>query len=164
MNQTIDKSNELQASVTLLNDRLHFNGIVENNQPVSIDYTPPLGDNLGYTSLELLLLSLGSCMGSSILTLLRRMRKDIHGLTMNIRGIRRNEHPTGFKTIFIEIYITTSNATDADIAQVLKMSEDKYCPVWAMVKGNVEVNVKSTILTKNSTPEVQSHLEPDIVL
>lgn len=155
MNQTIDKSNELQASLTLLNDRLHFNGIVDNNEPVSIDYIPPLGDNMGYTSLELLLLSLGSCMGSSVLLLLRRMKKDIHGFTMNLRGIRRNEHPTGFKTIFVEMLITTNNTTDADIAQALKMSEDKFCPVWAMVKGNVEVNVKSTILQKERAQEVQ---------
>lgn len=155
MNQVIDKSNELQASLTLLNDRLHFNGIVDNNEPLSIDYIPPLGDNMGYTSLELLLLSLGSCMGSSVLLLLRRMKKDIFGFTMNLRGIRRSEHPTGFKTIFVEMLITTNNTTDADIAQALKMSEDKFCPVWAMVKGNVEVNVKSTILQKERAQEVQ---------
>jgi putative redox protein len=146
MNQTNNNTNELQASLTLLNERLHFSGKVDNKDPVSIDYIQPLGDNLGYTSLELLLLSLGSCTGSSVLTLLRKMKKDIQNFTINIRGIRRSEHPTGFESIFIEMYISTSNATDADIEQVLKLSEDKYCPVWAMVKGNVEVNIKSTIL------------------
>ena len=66
-----DKSKELTASIKLLNEKLHFEGVVDGNEPVSIDYTPPLGDNLGYTSLELLLLSLSSCMGSAILTFLR---------------------------------------------------------------------------------------------
>lgn len=155
MNQEIDKTKELQTSITLLNDRLHFNGIVDNNQPVSIDYIPPLGDNLGYTSLELLLLSLGSCIGSSVLLFLRKMKKDIHGFSMNIRGIRKNEHPTGFKTIFVEMFITTSNTTDEEVAQVLKMSEEKYCPVWSMIKGSVEVNVKSIILQKERAQEVQ---------
>lgn len=69
-----DKSKELTASIKLLNEKLHFQGMVDGNEPISIDYTPPLGDNLGYTSLELLLLSLSSCVGSAVLTFLRRMQ------------------------------------------------------------------------------------------
>lgn len=57
----IDKSKELTASIKLINDKLHFNGSVDGTNIVSIDFIPPLGDNLGYTSLELLLLSLSSC-------------------------------------------------------------------------------------------------------
>jgi hypothetical protein len=53
-----DKSKELNASITLINDKLHFKATVGENEPISIDYTPPFGNNLGYTSLELLLLSL----------------------------------------------------------------------------------------------------------
>jgi putative redox protein len=145
MNHAIDKSTTLEASLRLLNGRLHFSGIVDNNDPVSIDYTPPLGDNLGYTSLELLLLSLGSCLGSSVLSLLRRMKKDITDFSMKLKGIRRTEHPTGFKTIFIEIDLRSVNTTDDDLAHALKLSEDTYCPVWAMLKGNVDVEVKSNI-------------------
>jgi hypothetical protein len=50
-----DKSKELSTTVRLVNDRLNFSGIVEGNNVISIDYIPPLGNNLGYTSLELLL-------------------------------------------------------------------------------------------------------------
>lgn len=145
MSTGVNKTEELQASLSLLNDRLHFNGFVENNDPISIDYVPPFGDNLGYTSLELLLLSLGSCMGSSVLLLLRKMKKEIGGFSMNLKGIRRTEHPTGFKTILIEMIITSNTVTDEDIAKVLKLSEETYCPVWAMIKGNVEVGIKSII-------------------
>jgi putative redox protein len=75
----MDKSKELISSIRLINDKLHFEGTAGDSIPVSIDYTPPLGDNLGYTSLELLLLSLSSCIGSSVLTFLRKMRKTITG-------------------------------------------------------------------------------------
>jgi len=50
---TTDKSKTLTASIGLLNEKIHFQGKVEGNEPVSIDHTSPLGDNLGYTSLEL---------------------------------------------------------------------------------------------------------------
>lgn len=141
----IDKSKEINTSVILINDKLNFKGVVEDNNPVSIDYTPPLGDNLGYTSLELLLLSLSSCVGSAVLTFLRKMNKTITGFEIKSKGIRREEHPTCFKEIFLEIHIKSSNTTEEDLNKVLKLSEDTYCPVWAMIKGNVEVNIKNFI-------------------
>jgi len=47
-----NKSKELNASIKLVNDKLHFMGSVVDNEPVSIDYIPPLGDDLGYTFLK----------------------------------------------------------------------------------------------------------------
>jgi putative redox protein len=134
-----DKSKEVSASLFLVNDRLHFEGQADQNQPVSIDYTPPLGDNLGYTSLELLLLSLSSCIGSSILTLLRKMRKTITSFKIDSRGIRKQEHPTAFKTIILDIKLSSPDTSTDDIRKVIKLSEETYCPVWSMMKGNVEV-------------------------
>lgn len=140
-----DKSKELAVSLKLLNDKLHFEGNVTGNEPISIDYIPPLGDNLGYTSLELLLLSLSSCLGSSILIFLRRMKKEIADLNIHASGIRKEEHPTAFKTIQIMLNIKSVNTTAEDMDKVIKLSEDTYCPVWAMLKGNVEIKVSYTI-------------------
>ena len=142
----MDKSKELTASVRLINDKLHFEGTAGNSVPVSIDYTPPLGDNLGYTSLELLLLSLSSCIGSSVLTFLRKMRKTITGCEINSKGIRREEHPTCFKTIMVTISLNSADSSEEDLKKVIKLSEDTYCPVWAMLKGNVQVEIDYKIV------------------
>jgi len=141
METNSDKSKELNSSITLVNDRLHFKGCAGSNEPVSIDYFPPLGDNAGYTSLELLLLSLSSCMGSAVLTFLRRMKKSITGCEI------RAEHPTGFKTIHVMINLKSPDVTNEDLDKVLKLSEETYCPVWSMLKGNVEINVKYKIIS-----------------
>ena len=140
-----DKSKELTASVKLINDKLNFSGIVDGNTPISIDYIPPLGDNLGYTSLELLLLSLASCIGSAVLIFLRRMRKTISDFNINANGLRKEEHPTGFKKIFVEINIESADVSDSDMEKVIKLSEETYCPVWSMMKGNVEIEIKNNI-------------------
>lgn len=140
-----DKSFELFTTLELVNDRLHFMGSVENNQPISIDYTPPLGDNLGYTSLELLLLSLSSCLGSSMLTFLRRMKKNITAFSIQSTGIRRQEHPTAFETISLQIEITSEDVNEEEVSRVLKLSEETYCPVWALLKGNVAIEVNFNI-------------------
>jgi putative redox protein len=144
-----DKSKELNASITLVNDKLHFKSQVGENESISIDYTPPLGDNLGYTSLELFLLSLSSCIGSSVLTFLRKMRKTITGFEIHSRGIRREEHPTCFKSVHLTIDLKSEDTTEEDLIKVIKLSEDTYCPVWAMIKGNVEVEIKYNITRKN---------------
>ncbi len=137
----LDKSRELTASVRLINDKLHFTGSVDGNAPVSIDYIPPLGDGMGYTSLELLLLSFSTCLGSAVLTFLRRMQKPIDGFEISSHGFRNEEHPTGFKTIQLEIHLKSPDVLEADLKKVVAMAEEKYCPVWAMIKGNVEVKI-----------------------
>jgi putative redox protein len=142
----IDKTKELNSSIILVNDKLNFNGIASDNIPLSIDYIPPLGDNLGYTSLELLLLSLSSCIGSAILTFLRKMRKSINGLEIHSKGIRKEEHPTGFKIIYVEINLNSPDVSEEDLKKVIKLSEDTYCPVWSMLKGNVEIEITFNIL------------------
>lgn len=141
MEHQIDKSKELNASVKLINNKLNFTGTVEGNTPVSIDYIAPLGDNMGYTSLELLLLSLSSCLGSSVLTFLRRMNKTIAACDIHSKGYRKQEHPTGFSRIVMDIHLTSADVTETDLMKVIKLSEDTYCPVWSMLKGNVEVEV-----------------------
>lgn len=141
METKTDKSKELHTSIELVNSKLNFKGTVEGNSPVSIDYTPPLGDNLGYTSLELFLLSLSSCLGSSVLTFLRRMNKSIISCRINSKGFRKQEHPTGFSKIIMEIDLKSPDVTDSDMQKVIKLSEDTYCPVWSMIKGNVLVKV-----------------------
>jgi putative redox protein len=140
------KSKELNAYIRLINDKLHFQGIVEGSEPISIDYIPPLGDNLGYTSLELLLLSLSSCISSSILPFLRRMGKTVNGFEASSKGIRNTEHPTYFKKIEINLKIDSPDVNEEDMNKVLKLSEEKYCPVWAMIKGNADIKISTEIL------------------
>ncbi len=141
-----DKSKEVSSTVKLVNDKLKFTGYVEGNAPVSIDYIAPLGDDQGYTSLELFLLSLSSCVGSAVLTFLRKMHKTIVTCQINARGFRKEEHPTGFRKIDLEIEICSPDVTDEDARKVIGMAEDKYCPVYSMIKGNTEISINHKIL------------------
>jgi len=142
---TSDKTKELNTTIRLVNNKLHFVGSVCDNDPISIDYISPLGDDLGYTSLELLLLSLSSCLGSAMLTFLRRMNRTILGLEIKSRGERREEHPTGFKNIHLDIKLKSPDATDVEVKKVIELAEDKYCPVWSMIKGNTIVETEFEI-------------------
>ncbi len=135
---TIDKSKELFTSIQLVNEKLHFEGRVEGNQPVSIDYTPPLGDNLGYTSLELFLLSLSSCAGSAILVVLRKMKKNIESFEVSSAGYRKTEHPTGFNKITMLVNIKSCDITSEDMKKAIDLIKG-ICPVLTMLDSSIEV-------------------------
>jgi putative redox protein len=141
----IETQDTLTADVTLINDKLHFLGKAGNNEQVHIDYIPPLGDNNGYMSLQLFLVSLASCAGSSVLTFLRRMKKNIQKCDIKASGVRRLEHPTAFESIILEFIIKSDDVLPADLDKVIALSEETYCPVWAMIKGNVPVKTIYTI-------------------
>ena len=145
----IDKSKELHSSIELINDKVNFEGIVDQNDPISIDYTPPLGDNLGYTSLELFLLSISSCLGTSVLAFLRRMQKTINTFHIDSVGYRKQDHPTGFEKVVLNLKLTSRDVTSEDLMKVIKMSEETYCPVISMIKGNVEIIINFEINEEN---------------
>lgn len=135
-----DKSKTLIASIKLVNEKLHFEGNVEGNEPISIDYTPPLGDSLGYTSLELFLLSLSSCAGSAILVLLRKMNKQIDQFEITATGDRKENHPTGFSTITMQVNLKARGLNSNEMEKVLGMIES-ICPVLSMLDKSIKTTI-----------------------
>ena len=138
-------SDQLTTVATLINDKVKFSGISRDNNEVIIDYSKPIGDGEGYTSLEIFLISLSTCAGSTILQMLRRMHKDVLGLKISAYGDRREEHPTYFKKILLKFEIKSKNIEANDMEKAIKLAEETYCPVWNMVKNNVEVSVEYNI-------------------
>ncbi len=129
----------VSVTVDLINEKVRFSGSARDLPAVSADYFPPFGDGQGYTGLELLLLSLAACSATAIVPLLRRMKKTVSAFHVNASGKRRTQHPTGFEKIDIEFVLTSPDAALADLQKVTRMAEESICPVWAMLKGNVEI-------------------------
>jgi putative redox protein len=130
-----------QVQVRLINEKVQFRGISSANpdQPITFDYKPPLGDGLGYNGLELLLMSLSGCSATAIVYLLRTMGKTVSGLKVNAKGIRREQPTVRFERIFIEFIVKSKDVKDADIQKAIQLAEQSVCPVWQMIKNNVEV-------------------------
>ncbi|HEX2920616.1 MAG TPA: OsmC family protein [Bacteroidales bacterium] len=139
-----DKNKQVAASLNLVNDRLLFEGIVEGNKAIAIDYIPPFGDNLGYTSLELLLLSLSSCIGTALLVRLRRQGKNVENFSVKAEGTRRQSHPTSLEEIHLYIDIKVSELTTEEFDAVIA-SVKGVCPVWDMIKERTSVIIHHQI-------------------
>ncbi len=132
-------SNVLEVNVDRIDNRVKFEGIAGNNSPVTIDYPEPYGSGQGYTSLELLLISLCTCSATSILLILKKMQKNVIDFKVHAKGERRTEHPTGFKYIKLNFIIKSDNTSNEDVEKAIKISEDSLCPVWNMLKNSVEI-------------------------
>ncbi len=133
------------VKTVLTNDKLRFETALRDNNPIVSDYIPPLGDGQGYMPLELFLTSMMTCAGGTIVSLLRKMRKTVAAFRIEAEGFRRDEHPTYFEKIVLRMELVSPDATDEDMARCIELSEEKFCPVWAMIRGNVEVACEFTI-------------------
>jgi putative redox protein len=132
-------SNLLEAKIQLLNEGVKFKSVVEGKPEIITDYLPPYGDGLSVLPLELFLISFGTCAGGVITPMLKRMGKQIQGLQIIIQGKRREEHPLCFEEIKLKISVDSVDVTEEDLKKAVKLAEEKFCPVWAMIKGNVIV-------------------------
>jgi putative redox protein len=129
----------MTASIQLVDDKLRFSAALRDNHSILIDIAPPLGEGQGYLPTELLLISLMACSGTTIVSLLRKKRKTVVSFAMSARGYKREEHPAIFQRIELHCDLVSPDAADEDMRRCIELTEEKYCPVWAMIKGNVDV-------------------------
>ncbi|MBN2398280.1 MAG: OsmC family protein [Deltaproteobacteria bacterium] len=144
------KSVAVQA--TLTNEMLQFTAAAGDNPEIIFNYPPPMGDGPGYNPLELFLMSLAVCSSTASVILLRGMKKTVSGVSVHAQGILRRKPPTSFEKVVLEFIFTSPDATDHDAQQAVRLAEETYCPVWAMLRNNVEVAFTCTVIT----PEEQA--------
>jgi putative redox protein len=138
---------QLEVTVHSTNQKLGYTGALRALPAITMDYIPPFGDGQGYLPLELLLMSLGACSGGTVGLLLRKRGKTVTGITVNVKGERRDQHPLAFKKIYLEFIVESGDAEDVDVQKAINLSEESLCPVWAMVKGNARIEVSHKIVT-----------------
>ena len=123
-----------------------FSATARENPPVIVDYFPPVGTGGGYTSLELVMAGFGSCVATTLLTVLRyRMQKKVAGIDVEMDGLIREEHPKSLKNMKVMLSIKSTDVNETEINDSLKVAEEMLCPVWAMIKGNVDVDIEFVI-------------------
>ncbi len=136
----------LRTKSRLINDGVKFSSVAnEKQESITTDYVYPFGEGKSFTSLELFLISLSTCLASTIAITLRKKKIEFLKLEISAEGKRREEHPTCFETITLTVNLASSNANMEDMTDVIKLSEEKLCPVYAMVKDDIKINVECNI-------------------
>jgi putative redox protein len=100
----------------------------------------------GFTPMELFLASLAGCSGQVTVGLLKRMGQEVRDLTVRARGSKKEIHPAVFTSIELEFEFRGGKLDPASVEQALALSEERFCPVWAMVKAASPVKATYRLL------------------
>jgi len=119
---------------------LTFAAKADTNHWVIMDGPAELGGcNAGPRPKELLLMALGGCTGSDVVSILKKKRVDLEGFEIRLSGETREDHPQIFTSIHIEYVLTGENIPPADVERAIELSTTKYCSVSAMLRETVQI-------------------------
>ena len=118
---------------------MRFEGRSRSGRTVELDFAPPGGTPEGYTPLELLLASLAACSGQVVAGLLKRMGQEVAGFRVVARGVKKDIHPAVLTSVALKFEFSGGRLEPASVEKALALSEERYCPVWAMLKASVPI-------------------------
>ncbi len=92
------------------------------------------GTDYGPIPKPLLLTSLAGCTGMDVASILAKMQMPYDSFNVEVEGDLAEEHPTTYTAIRVRYVFTWSELDEAKIEKAVKLSQDKYCGVSAMLK------------------------------
>lgn len=128
------------AQVTLAGGT-RFDAKTGSGHQLALDTTDLAGgDNAGPSPMELLLVALGGCTGMDVISILRKMRQDVTGYDVKVRGTQVDAHPRVYAEIVVEHTIAGRNLDPNLVNRAVELSATRYCPVGATVGGTTPVS------------------------
>jgi len=129
------------ASVTLA-DGMHFVGNVEGFR-IDLDADESVGGvGAGPEPPRLLLLALAGCTAMDVISILRKKRQQVSGLSVEVQGNRADQHPKVYTRIEVLYRVRGQNVEPRAVARAIELSETRYCPVMAMLSKVAEVTTR----------------------
>jgi putative redox protein len=95
--------------------------------------------------MELVLMALGACTATDVVTVLQKKRQKLTSLEVVCSGERATQPPTVWTKLEI-VYRLRGNLEDAAVKHAIELSEEKYCSVAAMLKKTAKITWRYEIL------------------
>ena len=111
---------------------------------ITLDASPDLGgEDRGPRPKPLLLASLAGCTGIDVVSILNKMKVPLEGFRMTVSASQTEEHPKIYDTINITYFFKGKDLPMNKLEKAVKLSEEKYCGVSAMLKkaGLIEYEI-----------------------
>jgi putative redox protein len=126
-----------------------FIGKADSNHWVSIDTKKDAsGSDAATHPIELVLLALGSCTGCDVISILQKKKVLLEDFEIHINAERAEEHPRVFTKIHLEFVFVGTGLSSVPLERAITLSQQKYCPVSAMLKPSVPITTSYKILEK----------------
>lgn len=91
--------------------------------------------------MELVLMALCGCTASDVVTILRKKREPFTGLEVHAEAERAPDPPKVYTSIKL-IYTVSGAVTRKAVEDAVRLSEEKYCSVSAMLKSTARITTE----------------------
>lgn len=122
----------------LWSDHDRFIGQAASGHSIVVDAGKEKSAN---SPVELLLIGLCGCTGSDVVSILRKKREPFTSLEVKAHAERSEEFPKVFTTIHV-VYKVGGKVTPKAMEDAVRLSEEKYCSVSAMLAKSAKIEVK----------------------
>jgi putative redox protein len=130
---------------------LKFDVEVAEGRKVELNSVDAMGH--AFTPMELFLVALAGCTAMDVQWIMNRQRQKLERLEISARGIRRDEDPRYYERIDLEYLIAGQDIKKIAVERAIRLSQEKYCSVRAMLKDNVKLNISYTVANGKGPPE-----------
>ena len=96
------------------------------------------GQGLGPSPKGLTLTSLSGCTAMDVISILRKMRQKVTGLSVTSEATLVEEHPKKFDVITIKYFVKGENLSHDRVLRAVSLSETRYCGVNAALQPGVK--------------------------
>ncbi len=135
-------------AVVKYTDGMQFVGDTGTGHAVVMDAAGSVGGkDTGARPMELLLVGLGGCTGMDVVSILKKKKQALTGLTLNVKGkwVEGDKYPKFFEGIELEYVIKGKDISEEAVKRAIELSEEKYCSVAASLRGTSKITTKYRI-------------------
>jgi putative redox protein len=124
-------------------DGLKFTVEVAQGRKMELNSVEEMGR--AFTPMELFLVALAGCTAMDIQWIMSRQRQQVDKFEVLVKGIRREKDPRYYEKIDVEYVIAGSGIKRNAVERAIRLSQEEYCSVRAMLKDSVKLNISYTI-------------------
>ncbi|VAW31768.1 OsmC/Ohr family protein [hydrothermal vent metagenome] len=122
-------SNAKTAEIVWSGKELQFSGTLGSG------YTFDLNSNaskVGGSPMEFLLAGVAGCTAMDVISILQKMRQKVHEFSVEISGVRAEEHPKVYTEVEITYVVRGESINPDNVARAIELSKTIYCSASQM--------------------------------
>ena len=104
----------------------------------------------GPKPIELVAAALAGCTAFDVINILRKKRQRVTGYDVRVEAEQAEQPPAVFTRVRIHHLVTGFDVDPKAVADAIRLSEEKYCSVGAMVRRSAEFETTFDVLPETS--------------
>ncbi|WP_268034169.1 OsmC family protein [Algoriphagus sp. PAP.12] len=123
------------VTVTMKAD-YEYESVNPQGNVVQIDMYDP-AEKKAQSPMDMLLTSLGSCASVDAVLMMKKKRREVVDMKVEVEGDRNDGVPAFYTDIHLKFILVSPDAKEEEFAKVVALSVDKYCSVASSLKSNI---------------------------